>query len=271
MIPLYKQKQFYVAILLTILSVVQIFLFLYIHMIYNPLWKNALEIKNSEFALLETAKEEEYHFSEIKETIADYEKSMNRLNLFSSLRKNTYTFDGGVEGLMDRNNGEEEIKYDFFPWIVADIFPKVESIILKDISVEVFSINEKGDIEMPIFGNSFTALAKQYSLFKSELKTDEGVPLIEGLVINSFRSQKKEMKFKNEKGKYEKRQQIVYSAMIVGNINPELYIDEIVKLPEFLISAQGEEKTENKIIQYSWDFMKSAFEKMMNNMKKEFE
>jgi hypothetical protein len=110
---------------------------------------------------------------------------------------------------------------DFFFDFSGEMLPLIASYIHNEVRVEGFSLNEKGEILLPLEAPTYTLLAKQFLAFH-QTKNDLP-PLFINIAVQSFTQQEIEVMKREKSGNILRERKKVHKMNMVAEINPEYF------------------------------------------------
>ena len=259
-----KHKKFKSALFLTLLFVGLISLFIFIRYYKIPQAKTELRGYQGKVEELQGKINQFYDAADIQQILQKYNEKAEGIKIFKNARENVFLF-------------AEEDKFDFFPPLLESILPTITKHLHNDIKLEGISINEKGEIVMPVFAPSYTILSKQYASFKQAFENEPNT-LLKDIKLNAFATQEIEILERGRRRNFIKKRKKVAKATIAARLNPDFFVkgddfdseDEEFNPAdfEFDFDFSKESKKKKKSL---WQKTKYVFKTIGKNIKKDID
>jgi len=169
------------------------------------------ELRDVDLALRELEKEKNSKYDSVglSDALAEYGAKIETIRPFQEARAQTFLF-------------AEADKFDFFPNLLADILPTLTRLLHTDVVLEGVSINEKGEIVLPIHGPDYETLAKQYAAMKQAIK-DQTLPMLTDIQLNTLSTQEIETIERDRQRHLIKNRNKVIKATVIARLNPAFF------------------------------------------------
>ena len=208
--PITSRWKIAFAVILTFVFLGEISIFLISRYYILPQYESELIVGEKKVSELQATMNTLYVDSGIDEVLQEYEMEAEKIQAFYDARRDVFIY------------GDDE-DYDFFPPMTELVIPSIKRHLHNDVTLEGISINEKGEIIMPIFADNYTALSKQYAAIKA-IFDEEEYPLLTNIKLNAFTSQEIEIIERDARRRLFKTRKKVSKATIVALLNPDYFI-----------------------------------------------